>query len=443
MRQPGRPFILRALRACVGVYVLLLVSPGIGQVAVHIGKNHELVKQQFRPVITRANLSTVRVFTKDRPQDVALGTLVGSGSYVLTASSGLDGDLFCQLVDGRQVHAERIASIDNLDVALLRLAATGLQPVVWSRGPLPKVGSLLATAGRGPDPVAIGVLSIPSSTTSHSWLVHDTILRPNDCGGPLVDLAGRVVGINIASNDRLTSRALFATTVLKALTQLAADHPEWPDLQTEPTDPSKQQIDAKQSPLHKLEARIRSAAKRATACTVGLQIGPIMGSGVILSTEGYVLTAAHVSHRAGLPVKIFLADGRTVSGKTLGANHANDIGLIQIDSPGPWPNALQLHSVSAKAGGWCVATGHPNGYHQSRPPVLRLGRILRADRDTIMTDCVLKQGDSGGPLFDLDGNLLGIHSRIGQHLAQNIHVSSQQSRADWNRLTDGNVWGRE
>jgi S1-C subfamily serine protease len=428
----------------LGIHGLLCASPSAAQVAVQIGKNHQLVKQHFRAVIARANLSTVRIFSEDRPQDVALGTLVGPGSYVLTiASRLLQGDLHCQLADGRRVHAQRVATIEPQDIALLRLAARDLQPVVWSPGPLPPVGSLLASAGRGPDPIAIGVVSSPSSVTDDPGLWHDTILRPNDCGGPLVDLAGRAVGINLARGERVISRALPAATVHIMLTQLAAKHPELVDLRINQNNSPQRQSVEKPADLKKLQARIRSAAKRATACTVGLRIGRTMGSGVIISDDGYVLTAAHVSRQAGSPVEIFLADGRTVPGKTLGANHATDTGLIQIDPPGPWPHATRLGDPATQAGHWCVATGHPSGYRRDRPPVLRLGRILLATRDAIATDCVLNQGDSGGPLFDIDGNLLAIHSRIGRHLASNVHIPLRQFLADWFRLAQGDVWGRE
>ncbi|MFV2065518.1 MAG: trypsin-like peptidase domain-containing protein [Pirellulales bacterium] len=447
MCQPGRLLFSLVLCGWLGGCVLFGAAPGVAQVAVQIGKNHQRVKQRFRSVIARANQSTVRIFSSDQPWDVALGTLVGRGNYVLTTARRLHGNLRCQLVDGRQVHAQRVATIKERDVALLRLASHDLPPVVWSRGPLPPVGSLLATPGRGPDPIAIGVVSIPGSATNGWGLWHDTILRPNDCGGPVVDLTGRVVGINMVSGERVTSLALPASAVQAILEQLATDHKNLADLHVDRTDPpDRPSVDAPNG-LLKFETKIRSAAKRAIACTVGLRIGHTMGSGVIISGDGYVLTAAHVSRQAGLPVKIFLADGRTAAGKTLGANRTTDAGLVQIDPPGPWPHATRAARGRAgpatAAGRWCVATGHPSGYQRGRPPVLRMGRILNAARDAIVTDCVLKQGDSGGPLFDIEGNLLGIHERIGHGLANNVHLPLRLFHTDWSRLVQGEVWGSQ
>jgi len=440
MRQTGRLSLV--LQAALGGCVLLGGSPTTAQVAVQVGKNHQRVKRQFRSVIARANRSTVRIFSDDRPHDVAIGAIIGAGNYVLTTANDLGKHLQCQFFDGRRVGARQVAMVKQRGVALLRIATRDYPPVIWSRGPLPPVGTLLATAGRGPDPIAIGVVSIPGSGTDRPLLWHDTILRPNDCGGPVVDLSGRAVGLNLASGERVSSLALPASTVHTMLEQLTAEHPDLADLGSGRTEPPGRRSADPLDGLEQLQAKVRSAAKRAIACTVGLRIGRTMGSGVIISDNGYVLTAAHVSRRAGMTVEVFLADGRTVSGKTLGANHATDTGLIQIDPPGPWPHVARVYGPPATAGRWCVATGHPSGYQRGRPPVLRLGRILQTAREAIVTDCVLKQGDSGGPLFDIDGNLLGIHSRIGHRLANNVHIPLQRFRADWLPLARGDVWGK-
>ncbi len=66
--------------------------------------------------------------------------------------------------------------------------------------------------------------------------------------------------------------------------------------------------------------------------------------------------------------------------------------------------------------------------------------LQRTDR-IIRTDCALVGGDSGGPLFDLDGKVIGIHSRIGEIMSMNIHVPVDTYRATWDRLAKGEVWG--
>ena len=97
-----------------------------------------------------------------------------------------------------------------------------------------------------------------------------------------------------------------------------------------------------------------------------------------------------------------------------------------------------------KLGEWCVATGHPGGYQQDRPPVLRLGRVVLNRSSFIQTDCPLVGGDSGGPLFDLQGKVIGINSRIGASVSWNFHVPIKSYSDHWDRFAASEVWsGRE
>ena len=193
--------------------------------------------------------------------------------------------------------------------------------------------------------------------------------------------------------------------------------------------------------LRALQAKIRQLTDEILSSTVAVQVGRANGSGVIVSEDGYILTAAHVAgspHRSAL---VFLSDGRIKRGITLGMNQELDAGLIKITEPGDWSYAELGDSSEAKPGQWCLATGHPGGYDRDRLPVLRWGRILKAEKSALLTDCTLVGGDSGGPLFDLDGNVIGIHSRIGKNLTINVHVPVDPFRDSWTRLAKGEVWG--
>ncbi len=88
-----------------------------------------------------------------------------------------------------------------------------------------------------------------------------------------------------------------------------------------------------------------------------------------------------------------------------------------------------------------MAIGHPNGYRKGRTPVVRLGRVLNNSSGAIRTDCTLVGGDSGGPLFDMYGRVIGIHSRIGRRIVDNIHVPVNTYKETWARLTKGEIWG--
>jgi len=193
--------------------------------------------------------------------------------------------------------------------------------------------------------------------------------------------------------------------------------------------------------LKAMEQHIQKLSRLVTAATVGLQIGPSQGSGVIISKDGYVLTAAHVSGAPGRKVSIILPDGKSYGGKTLGVNRAIDAGLIKIEAKRDWPFVAMGDSSKVKLGQWCLAVGHPGGYQKGRTPVVRVGRVL-VKRDTVLaSDCTLVGGDSGGPLFDMSGRVIGIHSRIGTPLVANMHVPVDPYRDGWERLAKGDAFG--
>lgn len=199
--------------------------------------------------------------------------------------------------------------------------------------------------------------------------------------------------------------------------------------------------------LQDIQQHVAKLAERVIPATVGLRIGGSSGSGVIIDKEGHVLTAGHVSGKADQDVQIILYDGKKVKGKTLGGNRGIDSGMVLITDKGDWSYCEMAKISELKKGHWCMAVGHPNGYWQGRPPVVRLGRVLEIAKDRsgsptlLRTDCALVGGDSGGPLFDMFGNVIGIHSRIGGPLTANIHVPIDTYRDTWDRLASGEVWG--
>jgi serine protease Do len=169
---------------------------------------------------------------------------------------------------------------------------------------------------------------------------------------------------------------------------------------------------------------------------------PATGSGVIVSEDGLIMTAGHVTEAAGAELTIIFPDGRSVKGKSLGANLTRDAGLAQITEEGKWPYVKMGNSEKTELGDWVVAMGHPGGYDLNRSPPIRLGRLVSlGSMGMLGTDCTLVGGDSGGPLFNLDGEVIGIHSSIGGSLAENRHVPSAVFRKGWDRLLAGERWG--
>jgi serine protease Do len=195
--------------------------------------------------------------------------------------------------------------------------------------------------------------------------------------------------------------------------------------------------------LKEIQAKISSVAANNMDACVAISDGVGFGSGVIISPEGLVLTAGHVmaSEDEG-QYQIILPSGKTVAAKALGKNLDTDAGMVQITDPGPWPFIEINRSSNLKRGDWVVSLGHSGGFELGRNPPVRSGRILGRNRSQILTDAVLIGGDSGGPLFDLDGKLIGIHSSIGDSIAENRHVSMNVFVRDWDRLKRGDSWGR-
>ncbi len=195
------------------------------------------------------------------------------------------------------------------------------------------------------------------------------------------------------------------------------------------------------SDLRAMQDHIATLIDRLTECTVGLQIGPAQGSGVIVSGDGYVLTAGHVSGRPGRSLKVVLSDGTRVDGVTLGRNQTLDAGLVRIEGDRTdWPHVEMAEFDSINEGDWCIATGHPGGYQEGRAPVFRLGRVIFNSRRVVQSDCELVGGDSGGPLFDMHGRVIGINSRIGEHTTRNFHVPISAYHDDWDRLADSETF---
>lgn len=190
-----------------------------------------------------------------------------------------------------------------------------------------------------------------------------------------------------------------------------------------------------------IESQVQSVARTAGAATVGLRVGRAQGSGVIVSEDGLILTAAHVVGEPGQQVVATLSDGRKIRGKSLGVNPELDAGMVKLIERGDWPVAELAEPDSVEVGEWCVAVGHPGGWREDRTAPVRLGRIVAFRGSVIQTDCTLVGGDSGGPLFDMQGRVIGIHSRIGPSTAWNFHVPISIYRDGWDEMVAGEVWG--
>ena len=192
--------------------------------------------------------------------------------------------------------------------------------------------------------------------------------------------------------------------------------------------------------LRSVEAKITQVAAKVIPSVVNVRVGTALGSGVIVDAQGHVLSAGHVIGRPNQPVVFTFSDGTTAEGITLGKHRLSDAGLLKITSGGDRPFAEMGTSADLELGTWVLAVGHPLGYQEGRPPVVRVGRILRAEELVIHTDCPLVAGDSGGPLVDLEGRVVGVNSRIGDSTDMNFHVPVDIFKEHWGRLAGGEIW---
>ncbi|VAX37030.1 HtrA protease/chaperone protein, partial [hydrothermal vent metagenome] len=144
-----------------------------------------------------------------------------------------------------------------------------------------------------------------------------------------------------------------------------------------------------------------------------------LGSGVIVSEDGYILTNNHVVEGA-TELLVKLSDGRTVEGKLIGGDSLRDIAVIKVKARGLTPAEFG-ESVSLEVGEWVLAVGSPFGFDQTVTAgiVSAKGRglgIMNRDykdaEDFIQTDAAINPGNSGGPLINLDGEVVGINSAI-------------------------------
>ena len=194
--------------------------------------------------------------------------------------------------------------------------------------------------------------------------------------------------------------------------------------------------------LRLIQKQLQRVIARALPATVSVEIRGAAGSGVIVSKEGLVLTAAHVVGRPGRRTWVELPDGRRLAGRSLGANHDVDAGMIKIDDP---PKDLPFTPIhegpDLQPGQWVVTIGQPGGIIEDRAPPVRFGRVLFRGEGVLCTDCKLVGGDSGGPLFNMEGEVVGIHSSIGPMVTHNFHVPITSFRSGWDRLVKGEVWG--
>ncbi|MFN3545041.1 MAG: Do family serine endopeptidase [Thiobacillus sp.] len=140
-----------------------------------------------------------------------------------------------------------------------------------------------------------------------------------------------------------------------------------------------------------------------------------LGSGVIVTANGYILTNHHVVEAAD-EIQVALSDGKTVPARVVGADPETDLAVLKIDAD-ELPAITFAQPDSLKVGDWVLAVGNPFGVGQTVTAgiVSALGRThlgINTFENFIQTDAAINPGNSGGALVDASGHLVGINSAI-------------------------------
>src|SRR4051794_36818149 len=139
-----------------------------------------------------------------------------------------------------------------------------------------------------------------------------------------------------------------------------------------------------------------------------------LGSGFIISSDGYILTNAHVVE-GGDEINVKFTDKREFKAKVIGADKRTDVALIKIEGNN-LPSVKFGDPAKLKVGEWVVAIGSPFGFDNTVTAgiVSAKGRSLPQENFVpfIQTDVAINPGNSGGPLFNMKGEVIGINSQI-------------------------------
>ena len=180
--------------------------------------------------------------------------------------------------------------------------------------------------------------------------------------------------------------------------------------------------------------------------TVAQQRMSAQFSGVVVTSDGVILTAAHVTI-PGKTYKVMFPDGRDCIAVALGKIELTsdktipDVAKMKIVTKGTWPYAAIGRSSALKTFEPCISIAYPESMNQDKPAV-RFGYIskVRNERGFVQSTCIMEPGDSGGPLFDYAGRVIGLHSAIEIAEDLNFEVPVDLYKKYWTALDSERVY---
>lgn len=166
--------------------------------------------------------------------------------------------------------------------------------------------------------------------------------------------------------------------------------------------------------------------------------GSALGSGFVVSEDGYIVTNNHVIDGAD-EILIEFFSGEELPATVVGTDPNTDIAVLKVDSDDPLPFVPFGDSDLAQVGDWVMAMGNPlgQGFSVSAGIVSARGRALQGSYDDyIQTDAAINRGNSGGPLFNLDGQVIGVNTAILSPNGGSIGIGFAMSSAVVKNVVD-------
>lgn len=148
-----------------------------------------------------------------------------------------------------------------------------------------------------------------------------------------------------------------------------------------------------------------------------------LGSGFVISADGYIVTNEHVVGHA-TQIEVQFPDGRSMEAELVGSDHASDLALLKVTPAEPLAYLAFADATAPIPGEWVIALGNPFGLFEAADPTVTVGVVSavgrnlqtrrdgRVYRDMIQTDAAINRGNSGGPLVNADGDVIGVNTAI-------------------------------
>ena len=170
-----------------------------------------------------------------------------------------------------------------------------------------------------------------------------------------------------------------------------------------------------------------------------------IGSGFLISADGYVVTNNHVIDN-GEDITVTLADNKEYVAKLIGTDKETDLAVLKIESDKALPFVPWGNDKESRVGDWVIAIGHPfgleGGASASTGIVSAVGRNIQSGRydNYIQSDAAINRGNSGGPLFNLDGQVIGVNTAIlspsGGSVGVGFSISSNLAQSVVSQLVE-------